>query len=372
MDLLVAADDRTGALETAAALADHGAGPVAVRVWPATGPDGERGVAVIDLGTRPLPVEEARRRAASLPAGRVSAHKIDSTLRGNWAAELVARHEASGSPVLLVPALPELGRTCVGGVVLVYGEPVHEVVPGRATGRNAESSRPAELLAAAGATDVVELSDVDAARVWLADPSGLAVADAADADTVHALAEAWARSPGTLLAGTSTAIGCAASALGGTPDVATPPVVSGPVLVACGSLHPAAREQVAVAERRGVMVTDVADEQAVAELRSGAPVILVTELPGGDVTEPMAVAAASALARGVAELCAATELSALVLIGGDTAAAVLGDAEVIVHGSAAPGTSWGTVAGIDAPVIARSGGFGADHALVELVGGPAS
>src|SRR5690606_13078386 len=193
MDLLVAADDRTGALETAAALADHGAGPVAVRVWPATVPDDEPGgVAVIDLGTRALSVDEARRRAAGLPFDRPSAHKIDSTLRGNWAEELVARHETTGAPVLLVPALPELGRTCVGGVVLVHGEPVHEVVPGRAAGRHAESSRPAELLAAAGATEVVELEDLDAVTAWLAKPHGIAVADAGDADTVQALAEAWA------------------------------------------------------------------------------------------------------------------------------------------------------------------------------------
>lgn len=370
MDLLVAADDRTGALETAAALADHGAGPVAVRVWPATLRDEEQGgVAVIDLGTRALSADEARRRAAGLPFDRPSAHKIDSTLRGNWAEELVARHEATGVPVLLVPALPELGRTCVGGVVLVHGEPVHEVVPGHAAGRHAGSSRPAELLAAAGATEVVELEHLDAATAWLAKPSGIAVADAADADTVQSLATAWAGSPGTLLAGTSTAIGCAADALDASAETGRPPALSGAVLIACGSLHPVARQQVAVAERRGVMVTDVADELAMARLRAGEPVVLVTELPGGDVTEPMAVAAASSLARGVAELCAGTALAALVLIGGDTAAAVLGDAEVIVHGSLAPGTSWGTVEGIAAPVIARSGGFGAEHALLELVGG---
>src|SRR5690606_21405801 len=156
------------------------------------------------------------------------------------------RHETTGAPVLLVPALPELGRTCVGGVVLVHGEPVHEVVPGRAAGRHAESSRPAELLAAAGATEGVGLGARDAGTAWLAKPHGVGVADAGDADTVQALAEAWAGSPGTLLAGTSTAIGCAAAALDDSPETGRPPVLAGAVLVACGSLHPVAREQIAV------------------------------------------------------------------------------------------------------------------------------
>ena len=41
----------------------------------------------------------------SIDAARY-AHKIDSTLRGNWASELVARHAATGHPVLVVPAYP--------------------------------------------------------------------------------------------------------------------------------------------------------------------------------------------------------------------------------------------------------------------------
>lgn len=347
MNLLVAADDRTGALETAAELADHGTGPVPVRVWPTDMVSG-----VVDLDSRRVPAGEARHRAGTLRTDGPAAHKIDSTLRGNWAHELVARHESSRRPVLVVPALPELGRTCVGGVVLAHGEPV-------------AAGRPVDLLARAGAADVVNLVTLDAVVSWLSDPRGIAIADAADTEAVRAIAAAWSRSPAPLLAGTSAVIGSTVGCEARLP-YGRPPV-DGAVLVACGSLHPVARGQVAVAEQRGVMVTDVADDRAKAALSAGEPVILHTELPTGDVTEPMAVAAASALARGVATLADGIHVGALVLIGGDTAAAVLGDAEMLVQGSIAPGTAWATVEGLDPPVISRSGGFGPPNALVDLL-----
>ena len=56
------------------------------------------------------------------------------------------------------------------------------------------------------------------------------------------------------------------------------------------------------------------------------------------------------------------------MLGGDTVAAVAGDASVVVHGSIGVGTAWAEVAGFDQPVITRSGGFGSEHALVELIG----
>jgi len=57
----------------------------------------------------------------------------------------------------------------------------------------------------------------------------------------------------------------------------------------------------------------------------------------------------------------------LIILGGDTAAAVLGDSSVEVYGSVDIGTAWARVTGFGQPVITRSGGFGSDHALVDLV-----
>ena len=62
--------------------------------------------------------------------------------------------------MLLVPALPRLGRVCRGGVVYVDGVPVGDHDARRAT----SSPRPAEHLVDAGAEDVVELADAAALR----------------------------------------------------------------------------------------------------------------------------------------------------------------------------------------------------------------
>ncbi|CAN0492439.1 unnamed protein product, partial [Phaeothamnion confervicola] len=114
---LIAADDRTGALEVAGACARDGA-PVAVVAGIS---NHVRVPGVVDLATRHLSASTAAERARTVDrvdVASVHAHKIDSTLRGNWAAEIAARHGASGRPVLVVPALPALGRICRDGTVL--------------------------------------------------------------------------------------------------------------------------------------------------------------------------------------------------------------------------------------------------------------
>jgi nucleotide-binding universal stress UspA family protein len=62
------------------------------------------------------------------------AHKIDSTLRGNWASELVARYTTTGRPVLVVPAQGAVAAA-PRRVVLAWkpspeaARAVHEVLP---------------------------------------------------------------------------------------------------------------------------------------------------------------------------------------------------------------------------------------------------
>lgn len=357
----MAADDRTGAIESAAALADHGAGPVPVVVWPYRAPEhGSGAVEVVDLETRHLSPAEAAERAIAVERPGPAAHKIDSTLRGNWSVELVARHTASGRPVLLVPALPALARTCVDGVVLDHGRPVHEGPPDPRS--RVLTSRPAELLG--DPADVVELHDADAVGAWLADPKGIAVADASTDADVGSTVAAWRESPDVVLAGTSAVIG----AIAGGPAAPEPmPAVDGPVLVVCGSVHPMARAQIAELEHHGVTATSLVDELTVRTLRDEGRLVLATEIPFGDVDTPLAIAAVTTLARGVRELLDQVDVGALVLLGGDTTAAALGDADVVVHGTVAPGTAWATVEGLAMPVVTRAGGFGSDHALVELL-----
>lgn len=361
MELVIAADDRSGAFEVAGRLADAGNGPVPVTAWPHVAP-GAR-VAVVDLGSRHLTPGEARDRACAVPSASRTGHKIDSTLRGNWADELVGHAERR--PVLLVPALPEFGRTCVGGEVLEHGRPVHEGAAATDVRRRVTCSRPAELLAAAGADTVMELADRDAVAGWLADPTGIAVADAADDADVGALVDVWASGPDdVVLAGTSAALG---RALVGDHEPHPLAPTAAPVLAVCGSVHPLARAQLAFVERRGTPVTSLADEITARQLIDHGALVLATEIPVGDVDEPMAVAAVAGLARGVADLRARVELGAVVVIGGDTLAALVGARTALVHGTVGPGTAWATVDDDGLPIVTRSGGFGSEASLDELL-----
>lgn len=374
----VAADDRTGALETAAAMADAGVGPVSVVPWGvgvksgAARPGGQ--FIVFDLGSRHLVPAAALARAGSL-RGELSGHKMDSTLRGNWAAEVAGRLQTA-TAALVIPALPALGRTCVDGVVLDHGQPVHLGAAGSDVRRRVTTSRPAESLRAAGVVEVVELASVAAARTWLGAPSGVAVLDASDEETIVAATTAWcaavtvAGSVDVVLVGTSAVMGAAAAAI--SPERRSSVAsgrrgTDGPVLIACGSVHPAARTQLAWLERHGVLVSSVGDDDAARELVAGRTVALSTELPVGEVTEATAVAVSAELASRVHSIMERCRIGALVLIGGDTAAAVLGDAAVLVEGSIGAGTAVVTAEGLGVPVVARPGGFGSETALAELI-----
>jgi uncharacterized protein YgbK (DUF1537 family) len=360
--LHVAADDRTGAFEVAAALADREAGGVdgvPVTVWPDVG---SADVSVVDLASRHLSPHAAAERAAGLGARTPAAHKIDSTLRGNWARELVARHITTRLAVLLLPALPALGRVCVGGVVFNGGRPVHEG-QGDARQRIA-GSRPAEHLRAAGASDVVELAAAADLAAWAAAPGGFAVVDASSDADLEALVALWPRSA-VLLSGTSAAI--AASA--GITAARVVRHINGPALVVCGSANPVARAQLAAAVGSGTTVAKDA-ASAISALAARRDTILATPVPNGPIDANRADAEAARLAAQVEEVAAkAPHLAAIVVIGGDTAAAVLGTAPVRVLGSVAPGTAWLVSSRYRLPVITRAGGFGDERALADLLWG---
>jgi D-threonate/D-erythronate kinase len=361
-DLLVLADDRTGALETAGACAAAGlAAAVAVSVTA----DVTVSALVVDLATRHLPVTQAAALASAASQASVgrSAHKIDSTLRGAWADELVARHRATGRPVLVVPAFPAMGRVCVDGVVLIDGRPVAEVV--RDARGQLASSRPADLLRAAGAGSVVDVRDAGEVSF---ENAPFVVCDAVSDADLAAAASLWQRNPAWVLAGTAATIGAGAAALAdGSGRAAATPLIRAPVLVVCGSLHDRARAQVtrlvddgfASAEQAGV---------AVALLREGRSVVVSSPRPDHlPVTAAEAASAVDRLARLTVTVLASKVCRTLVVVGGDTAAAVLGDAPRAVGGLVAAGVPWCPPTDDDPLVLAKPGGFGDEGLLVALL-----
>ncbi len=319
---LVTADDRTGALEAGAEIA-RSLGPTTVTVG--VPPDG---VGVVDLGTRHLASDDAAARLGAAPVARWNAHKIDSTLRGNWLPELRARQVATGRRVVLIPAWPAMGRTCIRAVVHVHGEPIADL---------------ARLVPEATA-----LADADQLGRWLDDGDGLVGAvDVVDTAAMVAVSRAVARHD-VLVVGPAGPIG---QVLGQRPSlraaVTTTPVVAAPVLVVCGSASSVSREQVA-------------------RLRVAYPEVTVVSGPAPDGDLEPSVAAG--LAERASERIRAGSFATIVILGGDTAAAVLGGAPRLVGGTIRPGMPWSRDADGGGPlVITKAGGFGGPDALIALL-----
>lgn len=131
--LLILADDLSGAAEAAATLGS------AARIHlsgPAAGGPSETDDSVLDLAVdldcrylspakaslRTKHAWESHRADQSRPdQQRTTLIKIDSLLRGNVPALLETALETTDTPVILAPALPQLGRTIVDGMPIIDG-----------------------------------------------------------------------------------------------------------------------------------------------------------------------------------------------------------------------------------------------------------
>ncbi len=126
---LIVADDFTGANDTAVQLKRKGK-PTYV-TFRKDGDIPYGGSLVVDTESRNCSEEMAftlvhdALTRMELPSYDVVMKKIDSTLRGNIAHEVKALDDLYHSElVLLLPALPDLGRTTVGGRQHLYGLPI--------------------------------------------------------------------------------------------------------------------------------------------------------------------------------------------------------------------------------------------------------
>ena len=439
--LFVAADDRTGALETAGMCADAGCGEAVAGSAAALARIGLAELlgyetVVVDVGSRHLAPAVAAVRAgdtAGLVTAERLAYKIDSTLRGNWAVELVARWSSSGQRILLVPAFPDVGRTCVDGVVLEHGQPVAAGHAGTDPLAPIHSSRPADHLALAGAPAVAYCADSVATEAWLrGSGEPFAVCDATTHDDLASIGRMWAAfGPHVLLAGTAATIAAGARALDGNvtdnnidepPDersidrlFAGPALVGralvgagehvrrvrgewhrqGAALVICGSLNAVSRRQIEELVADGAVAAVIDFDQpagpgqpanavppdtdlrlVIAALTGGGIAVLTTtdsrqrDGSGASVVDRLVDGTAHArqLGRLGWELAESLRVPTIVVIGGDTAEAVIGDQALVVSGTIAVGAPLSAFHGSATPaIITKAGGFGHPLTLVELL-----
>lgn len=327
MRLAIIADDLTGAMDAAAPFAERGLAVELVlsgqRPLPASD------VVAFDTNSRHLPPAEAAavvaRCVTALPPATPLFKKIDSTLRGAVVEEIRAAASGRGS-IIIAPAVPSQGRTVRGGQVFVGGVPLGE----------AESAGDARRPSFTGSL-VAALAPLRPVMPDCADDGDLVeIARAAPADAL-------------LVGAAGLAEAVAQIRFGGARPAALPPPAGPPLFVA------------------GSRTTVVARQ--LAHLREARPNALILTPPA--LAELDADAVARRLAQRAAARFQATGAQALVLLGGDTARAVLdalGVATLSVRGHVIPSIPWGEaeVDGRPVIVVTKAGGFGAPDALSRI------
>jgi uncharacterized protein YgbK (DUF1537 family) len=387
MLIAVIADDLTGAADTGVQLVHAGyRTAVFFRATEVLADDLD--AVAFDTDSRTMPAGFAAKRVLEVAhlarEARVVYKKLDSTLRGNVAAELAAAlGGARRGRVVVAPAFPAAGRTTVGGIQSVHGVPVDETEMANDPHTPVREAHVPSLLADAfssvGALGAGDLADPERVRRTLEDYECV-VADAdRDAD-LEALVRAvpdpdrilWAGSAGLALALGSVYPGPSAGAVG----VQRVPVR--PVLVVVGSLSGVAREQVRrLVEEYGEVGVPVgggepnAVQKAVETAREtlAGGTCAVVHSPEDRVASSESVL--GSLAEVAWRLSEEGLFEGLVLTGGATAVGVarrLGDCGIRLEGEVETGVPRGTMIGPRPyPVVTKAGGFGEPDTLVGAV-----
>ena len=380
-EIAIVADDLTGAADASAQFVRAGY-RTAVVFYGEAAPPADVDAVSFDTDSRNMAAGFAAKRvvdvAREVRGARVVYKKLDSTLRGNVAAELSAAFRASGRErAIVAPAFPEAGRTTVRGTQLVRGVPVNETemrddpqTPVR------EAHVPTLLADAFSSVGTLGAEDlVDPERVSLVlDENECVIADAERDSDLEALVRAvpdparvlWAGSAGLAYAIGSVYTGSRAG------DVGERRAPARPVLVVVGSLSGVAREQVRrLVEEYGDVAVEAGGDDAVAAARgalSGAT-CAVLRSPGEQNASGEAVV--ETLAGVVGHLSEERLFGGLIMTGGATAVAVarrLGATGIELQGEVEAGVPVGALIGpTPYPVVTKAGGFGKPDTLVGAV-----
>lgn len=374
-DLVIIADDLTGAADSAALLTRLG--PTWVVVDPSGDWPRDAAVLAVDTDSRHTdPTTAAARVAAATEraarCGGQVVKKIDSTLRGNIADELramrdVLARDSDRMLMVVAPAFPATGRTTRGGVVYVAGQRLAahgsdgDVV--RMLGRGG-----IRALAAPGADASTLAARLEEAY---ADGFDAVVIDAATDDDLHAVVAAGRTTAlPTLLVGSGGLTRPLAEGAS-VPDAPLPSAAQGATLLVIGSYSEVSARQRARLLEHGVTAVVLADGHGTTPelrpaVRRGA--VVLSPDPDAPVIRADAAQVASRLARAAVSVLG--DIGSLVVTGGETARAVLAAAGVDrfrVTGEVEPGIVRGHVPELGIDLVTKAGGFGDVDALLRCL-----
>ena len=370
--VLIVADDLTGAMDSAGPFAALGIETWVVAMPMRCDPASLQSARVVSVNTdtRHLPAAQAAARVGGivqhLGSGGfdIIVKKIDSTLRGNVAAETMALLDVSGRrEAVVAAAFPAQGRTVRGGIVHVDGKPLAQT----AFSKDALSPPPLaplrEVFAAArSGLRVTAAAPSDAfdsgADIWIADSE-------VDADLTRIVETFASRISRVLMVGSAGLTRALASVFfGGHPAPAAPRHVTGTIVFAVGSRAARSAEQVeALAAEPDTRVLR-APNGRLRRAEIPAALNLVLKATADDAGhEGDAESVAADMAKHAIEIVRSAQAQALVATGGDTAIAILAASDnpaLQVLGDLMPGIPYARIRldGTSLWLVTKAGGFG--------------
>ena len=412
----VVADDLTGAADTTLAFWQHGFATFILL----DGSDGafleSDAVITIDTDSRHCSPQESARRVTDavrrLQAMGVDRFykKIDSTMRGNPGAEIEAMMRAAGMRhAIICPAFPQMGRTVVGGRVMVNDRDLMQTSAASDPRSPVTTSRIAEILAKQTALPIEELIVADLAMMEESEAdrrhgSYITIIDAQTDEDLQIWVQHFGTGPDVLWVGAAGLAESIASAEGKTREQGEIRQLAvqqseKAVLVVVGSMHTASREQIArlsaspdvisyavepAALLEGTLNVEPLTHEIAQALERGETCLLYTQ----DTPESMASLryvlerlqrgtewGGGEIAQRLSEIVHAILVSVtrpvdLVITGGDTAKptlASLGVDVLRVVQMVAPGTPISETLDGKWRVVTKAGGFGDPDILLQAI-----
>lgn len=385
-NVVLIADDLTGAADTSAPFASHG---LSTRLLLDIQQETPTTTQVTSLSTRSRELDPDPAKAAVLNACNwVDQHdldspyllkKIDSTLRGHIADELSVFVDHFGVERIMVsPAFPSQGRTTLHGKHHVHGIPVSRTTFARNNFTDNLLDRFRKITDLPKHHIPIEMLRGSKNLASFLQQPGMFIPDIqSDADMlrfVHAALEA-----GVIHFCGAAGLGRAlAAALGKQANHQTAfDMCVKPILIVAGSRNQATVDQVDVARKAGVPVVSLnAGDAHVARdvsyyLSRGENVIISSQTPMTEEFTPETVR--QVLGKLVASIIHTTRPGMLLLTGGDVAAAVCRELDVTgvtLYGEIEPGMPVGSlessqVSGL--PILTKAGGFGDRKAFLRTL-----
>lgn len=398
-EVAILADDFTGANDAGVSLAQAG---MHVEVALTADYLSQAQALIYNSDSRALTALDAARRIHTLIA-EINRHyaprwlvkKIDSTLRGNVGAEVIAMMQAlQATAAVIAPAFPQAGRTTRNGQCYVQGVLLTETEFASDPKTPVQSADVGSLLAAHSTAECRYLQPEQLAEALAqasVDAPLLLVVDAqTDADLDLIIAQATRAATPPLLVGSAGLCDALARHLA--------PQKPAALLAIVGSMSEIAQQQLAQAATHPRVTRLLIDVDAALDADSAAyRQVIITALRAGnhclvhtcpDVQARHHIAALCArrglsrselgeqicafLAQLTREVLSEVTPAALYLSGGDVAVAVaqaLGARGFHIQGRAAGCVPWGYFTGCEwqRPVMTRAGGFGDKTTLLKVL-----